>query len=108
MPAPDMSASDWIGGIAGTAALALVGWRRILRAWASDRTATVKSEAEANVIEVLQAQVDRLSEQNTKLAALANELQLKMVELGRQNLELQHTVNSLHAELQRFKQAAQG
>ena len=91
-----------VGGVVALAA----GWRRLLRGWSADRTATVKSDAEADVVALLRAEVERLGEQNGKLAEFANQLQGKVLELQQANLKLQETVTNLHAEVQRLRRGA--
>ncbi|MBI5270714.1 MAG: hypothetical protein HY856_13665 [Burkholderiales bacterium] len=106
MAAPEFTTAETAGGILGAIVVGVMGWRRMLRTWSADRAATIKTDAEANVVELLRAEVQRLSEQNSKLAAFANELQTEMLELRKSNVELQQTVTKLHAELRQLKGVA--
>lgn len=92
-----------VGYVAGAVAAITLGWRRVMRMWSADRTATAKSDAEADVVELLRAEVERLGKQNGELAEFANRLQREMLELKQANLTLHDTVNSLTAELQRLR-----
>lgn len=79
------------GVFAGGLAAALA-WFRMRRVTARDNKGTTADDATAAVISMLRAEVQRLSDQNTKLAEIVNDLQMQVVALHTKNSELQEDI----------------
>lgn len=82
-------------GFLGAAVAAILAWFKLRRVAAGDIKQTTADDAASDVIAMLREEVERLSNQNTKLAAIVNELQMQVVELRQENAELRADVKRI-------------
>ena len=87
-------------GLFGAAVAAVLAWFKLRRVTAGDSKATAADDAASDVITILRKEVQRLSEQNTKLAEIVNLLQMQVIELQKEN-------SALSADVMRIKNASQ-
>jgi len=90
---------EWIATLLGTGGVIALGWQRLRRMWSADGVATAQHEAQTDVVQLMRDELARMAEQNSKLAAFVNNLQLRVAELNDQNSVLQRTVASLREEV---------
>lgn len=79
----------------GAAATGFIVWFKLRRSASNDVKETTANSATSAVIEMLRAEVTRLSEQNSHLAKMVNALQLQVIELHRENINLRKDVTRL-------------
>ena len=86
----------------------VVGIQKLLRDWRS-------TQAETNIIQVMHTEIDRMSDQNTKLSSEIGKLQEEIIRLNQEltklnieNNKLQQEVSQLTLELSKFKETARG
>lgn len=82
------------GAVAGAGAVA-VAWHKLRRSNAGDNRSTAGDDASTAVISMLRNEVQRLSDQNTRLADIVNKLQLQVFALHRENEGLRHDITRL-------------
>jgi FtsZ-binding cell division protein ZapB len=80
-------------GALGGLALAYYKLKKII---ASDQAATQNDSAQINIVTLLREEINRLSEQNVKLARIVNTLQLEVITLRNENSELRSLVLPSH------------
>jgi FtsZ-binding cell division protein ZapB len=76
--------------VTGFFATIAIGWQKIRRVTAHDKNEAESSHAHTGILDLLHAEINRLAEQNTKLADIVNKLQLEVIDLRNENAEL-HT-----------------
>lgn len=82
------------GGFAG-----VLGWQRFKRLFRVEQKHTKEEETQIDVISLLRAEVDRLSEQNKMLYSAVHDLQREIMELRKENHQLRATCSvHQHAE----------
>lgn len=98
-----------LGGGLGAMAFGLWG-RKLFTKWAEESTATSRTKGEGEVIDLLRAELARLSAQNTNLANELNTLQISLQELhaeinslNRENGSLKIEIANLHREIGRLR-----
>lgn len=96
------SVTAWIVAAGGGILLGLVKLRSML---SSEKTSTAGSDASGGVIEMLRVEVNRLAEQNTRLATMVNDLQLQVIALRTENSELR-TLILKDSNVQQYSKAA--
>ena len=86
----------------------VVGIQKLLRDWRS-------TQAETNIIQVMHTEIERMSDQNTKLSSEIGKLQEEIIRLNQEltklnieNNKLQQEVSQLTLELSKFKETARG
>ena len=86
----------------------VVGIQKLLRDWRS-------TQAETNIIQVMHTEIERMSDQNTKLSSEIGKLQEEIIRLNQEltklnieNNKLQQEVSQLTLELSKFKRTARG
>jgi len=86
----------------------VVGVQKLLRDWRS-------TQAETNIIQVMHTEIERMSDQNTKLSSEIGKLQEEIIRLNQEltklnieNNKLQQEVSQLTLELSKFKETARG
>lgn len=91
--------AQWLpAAVVGVAAVA-VGFKRLHVGWAKDDTQVALQRAHKEIIETMRAELQRMSEQNTKLGGSVNALQLRIIELTAQVGRLTIENNSLTQEI---------
>jgi predicted nuclease with TOPRIM domain len=98
--------AQWLpAAIVGIGAIA-IGLKRLHVRWASDETHVSAQKASKEIVDSLRAELVRLSEQNARLGASVNAMQLRIIELTAQvgkltieNHALTQEVSGLRAEL---------
>jgi predicted nuclease with TOPRIM domain len=86
----------------------VVGVQKLVRDWRS-------TQAETNIIQVMHTEIERMSDQNTKLSNEIGKLQEEIIRLNQEltklnieNNKLQQEVSQLTIELSKFKETARG
>lgn len=86
----------------------VVGVQKLLKDWRS-------TQAETNIIQVMHTEIERMSDQNTKLSSEIGKLQEEIIRLNQEltklnieNNKLQQEVSQLTLELSKFKETARG
>ena len=86
----------------------IVGVQKLVRDWRS-------TQAETNIIQVMHTEIERMSDQNTKLSNELGKLQEEIIRLNQEltklsieNNKLQQEVSQLTLELSKFKRTARG
>lgn len=92
--------SEWktpevIGAVLAAVGSLVVGMKKLSKGWKAD-------SAETEVIDLLRAEVARLSSQNTALADKLNELQKELITLNSELARMTVENNNLHAEVTRL------
>jgi hypothetical protein len=73
-----------------------IAYYRLKKIIASDQRSTQNDAAQINVVGLLREEINRLSEQNVKLARIVNTLQLEVITLRNENSELRSLVLPSH------------
>lgn len=101
----DMSILDSIGnGIVEIGAAVAAGLTTVAVGWQKIRKTINADGAENRIIELLRSEVNRLGEQNTKLAISLNEMQATVLQLQAEKRELSHQVENLTEEVTRLRE----
>jgi len=86
----------------------IVGVQKLVRDWRS-------TQAETNIIQVMHTEIERMSDQNTKLSNELGKLQEEIIRLNQEltklsieNNKLQQEVSQLTLELSKFKRTTRG
>ena len=80
-------------GVLGGLVLAYYRLKKIIT---SDQAAAQNDTAQINIVVLLREEINRLSEQNVKLARIVNTLQLEVITLRNENSELRSLVLPSH------------
>lgn len=98
-PPSHFNLAETVGTVAAIAAGAAVGAIKFFERFKSTQKMATTVDAEIDVIDGLRTELQRLSEQNGKLADSLNDLQNEVVLLRRENAQLHLTVDQLNTEL---------
>ena len=86
----------------------VVGVQKLVKDWRS-------TQADTNIIQVMHTEIERMSDQNTKLSSEIGKLQEEIIRLNQEltklnieNNKLQQEVSQLTLELSKFKETARG
>jgi len=86
----------------------VVGVQKLVKDWRS-------TQADTNIIQVMRTEIERMSDQNTKLSSEIGKLQEEIIRLNQEltklnieNNKLQQEVSQLTLELSKFKETARG
>lgn len=99
-----------VGAIAGSAYVAAIGFRRLVKTWMSEGVQISRSQAEKDIIESLRGEYERLAKHNSELMAAMQTLQNEILSLHSsisslriENMNLKDEVRSLHAIIEQLK-----
>jgi predicted nuclease with TOPRIM domain len=91
----DLATPEKVGGIGGAMLALAIAAKSLTKRWKSDT-------AETEVIDMLRAEVLRLSAQNIDLATKLNSLQVELVTLNSELARMTIENNALHGEVKRL------
>ena len=94
--------SNVISGVGGAAVGVPIFWlfiKKILLGNATDNASISASDARMDVIELLRAEVQRMSESNKELGESLKAFQVENISLRKEICELHETINSLSDQL---------
>lgn len=91
-PADTTSLAQILGGIAASFLVVILAGQKVLKGWQTNST-------ESSVMSILHTELERMSEQNTKLAVELGKLQIEVVALNSELRKLTVENQQLHSEV---------
>jgi predicted nuclease with TOPRIM domain len=99
-----------VGAVAGSMYVAALGFRKLVKTWASEGVQISRSAAEKDIIESLRDEYERLAKHNSDLMAAMQTLQTEILNLHTsisslriENMNLKEEVRNLHAVIDQLK-----
>jgi FtsZ-binding cell division protein ZapB len=97
--------TEYVAVISAAAVAMLLGAQRAIKAFGESRSGLARDSAQTEIVNELREELNRLVEQNGKMADAINLMQMEVVALRGENADLHTTVRSLHAEVRRLRRA---
>lgn len=91
-PAETTSLAQILAGVAASFLVVILAGQKVLKGWQANST-------ESSVMGILHTELERMSEQNTKLATELGKLQIEVVTLNQELRKLTVENQQLHAEV---------
>lgn len=97
--------TEHVATIGALAAAVLLGLQKAIKTFGESRSGLARDSAQAEIVNGLRDELNRLVDQNGKMADALNLLQMEVVALRGENADLHTTVRHLHSEVRRLRRA---
>jgi septal ring factor EnvC (AmiA/AmiB activator) len=94
--------AQWVGSIAAAVGITAVTVQKLMKGWASDKVGRVSDNAQADVVQGLRSELERLRTQNSLLSDSLIDMQKTVHRISGENARLQREIADLQDDIARM------